>query len=606
MKSVPATRGRSRLLALALAACTLAGCGRGGRVVRGTTFLDGQPRGLVEKEGDAGDDGIGRSRAAFLGRRPRGMRAVESGAPTFLGRRPRGFTVHGSPPEGGASGHGASVAGALASGSVGGKSLDSPATVSSVSDDTSFEAPVRPAPASMEEARARALSDLASRSTHYRYEGAIAAAAYRIEEAVPLLARLARGAEASAAPAIGALGIIGGEEAARGLANALSRQRETYVRIRIIRALGVTRAKRALKPLLGAFADDRALVRIEAARALGRLGDSGAAPRLRAALAERGAVTAVKVAAASSLALLGDTGGIGALESALSSRSPELGAVAVRGLAAMAAGPRVSGAVELERTRARAVQAIAAALGSPYAGVWGEALRALARLRPVGALRVLDALENAAPEVRVRARVAKAAFGGSGAREVLEGALTHPAFELRAAAAEILGLLGDRAAVDALARTLGDPRSSVRVSAARALGNLRDPAATAALKRARARDDAALRRTCDWALAAIGRRRARATEGSAGASETATRPDGGYELQRIVAGAGGRRFCVVREPGGAVVLLGTGEETADGHRVERIVPSERGGGTVFLSRGEEALTLRSAPGPAKSVKRAAP
>ena len=508
-----------------------------------------------------------------------------------------------------ATGRSVSVANALASGSVGGRSLGPPATVSSVSAAPGFEAPARAAPANLEEASARALSDLSSKSAHYRYEGAIAAGAYRVAEAVPLLAKLARGSGAPAAPAIGALGMIGGEDAARALARALGRQRETYVRIRIIRALGVTRAKRALKPLLGAFADDRALVRIEVARALGRLGDADAAPRLRAALVEGRTVTAVKIAAATALAILGDTGGIAALESALSSRSPELGAVAVRGLAAIAAGPRVPGADEIERTRARAVQGIAAALGSPYAGVWGEALRALARLRPVNAVRVLDALENAAPEVRVRARVAKAAFGGSGAREVLEDALTHPAFELRAAAADILGLLRDPAAVGALSRSLGDPNSSVRVAAARALGSVGDPAAAVALERARARNDAALRRTCDWALAAIGRtgKPAAGTAARTGAGpKAATGPGGGYELQRVVTGAGGRRFCVMREPGGAVVLLGTGEQTSAGYRVERIVPDEHGGGTVFLSRGKEALTLRSAPAPAKSKKAAAP
>ncbi|MHC4248988.1 MAG: HEAT repeat domain-containing protein, partial [Planctomycetota bacterium] len=501
-----------------------------------------------------------------------------------------------------AAGSGVSVANALAHGSGGGHSLPPPATVSSVSAEKGFEAPERARPATPEEERARALSDLASSSAHLRYEGALAAAALRIEAAVPLLARLARGSDAAAAPAVGALGVIGGDGAAKALAAAFARQRETHFRIRIIRALGVTRAKRALKPLLRAFSSDLALVRIEAARALGNLGDPGAAPHLRAALAEGDALTAVKVAAASTLARLGDPGGLDVLERAASSRSPELGAVAIRGLAAVAAATGPSADDRAQRTRMRAVQTIAVALGSRYAAVWGEALRALARLKPADAVRVLDALGGAAPEVRLRARVAKAAFGGAGAREVLEEALTNPAFELRAASAEILGLLGDRAAVEALCRSLDDPHASVRVAAAWALGRLGDPAAAPALERARAgtREGAALKRTCAWALGVMGATGARPGRAAAGRGGGA-QPSGDHKLQSIVIGAGGRRFCVIREPGGGVVLLGRGEETSAGYRVERIVPGERGGGTVFLAKGEEALTLRAAP-----KKKAAP
>jgi HEAT repeat protein len=569
------------------------------------TYLDGKPRGLHVREDGAEGSSADRSGLDFAGRTPRGMRVVKRGDSAFLGRQPRGFSIDGSMPEGAAAGSGVSVANALAHGSVGGQSLPPPATVSSVSAEGGFEAAERPRPASPEEVRARALSDLASSSAHLRYEGALAAAALRIEAAVPLLAGLARGSDAAAAPAVGALGVIGGEDAARALAAALARQRETHVRIRIIRALGVTRAKRALKPLLRAFSSDLALVRIEAARALGNLGDAAAAPHLRAALAEGGTVTAVKVAAASTLARLGDPGGVDVLERAASSRSPELGAVAIRGLAAVAAATGPSADDGSQRTRMRAVQAIAVALGSRYAAVWGEALRALARLRPTDAVRVLDALGGAAPEVRLRARVAKAAFGGSGAREVLEEALTHPAFELRAVTAEILGLLGDRAAVEALSRSLDDPHASVRVAAAWALGRLGDPAAAPALERARARGDAALKRTCAWALGVIGATGARGSGAVAGRAAPkrggGARPSGDHELQKIVIGAGGRRFCIIREPGGGVVLLGRGEETSAGYRVERIVPGERGGGTVFLAKGEEALTLRAAP-----KKKAAP
>jgi len=586
MTSERVTSGLGRRRLLALVSCVLAGCGGGpGRSARK-------------------DNETSSKRSTYvLGGQTHGVRRLEDGS-VLLGRAPRGLGRGDKMPDKGAAGGVASITDALALGKVDGKSLPTPAIVKTVSDRKGLDASTRPRPANLEEARARALSDLASSKTHYRYEGALAARALRLKEAVPLLAKLARGSDASAIPAIGALGAIGGEEAARALASALRRQRETLARVRIIRALGATRERCALKPLLRAFDTDLALPRIEAALALGNLGNADAAPVLRKALADGKAVTVVKVAIASALARLGDAGGIDVLERAASSRSPELGAMAIEGLAAVAASADPARDERAERTRTRAAQGIAVSLGSPYTAVWGAALRAIARLRPVAALRVLDALEKAAPEIRLRARIARAAFGGKGSREVLKRALVHPAFKIRAVAAEILGLLGDRAAVKALGRSLEDPRSSVRVAAAWALGRLGDPAAAPALYRARTGNDRALAAMCARALGAIGR----ASEGTPCAPTAAPPSDGGYELEKIIPGADGKHFCVVRQPGGWLVLLGRGEETSAGHRVERIVAGERGGGTVFLSRGKEALTLHAAPAPAPatSTETAAP
>jgi len=574
------TSGLSQLgrLALALlASLVVAGCGNG-------------PGRSVGKDGNAS----ARRKPYVLGGQKRGVRVRDDGS-VLLGRGDK------MPGEGAAS-RAASLTDALMLDMIEGKSLPDPVTIKSVPHTEDFKVPERPRPANLEEARARALSDLASSKAHYRYEGALAAGALRLQKAVPLLARLARGSDASAVPAIGALGAIGGDEAARALASALRRQRETHVRVRAIRALAATRERCALKPLLHALDTDVALVKIEAARALGSLGDPGAAPRLRREFADGGALTAVRVAVASTLARLGDAGGIEVLERAASSRSPELGALALQGLAAVAASADPARDGGAARTRARAVQVIATSLGSPYAPVWGVALRAIARLRPAGALGVLDALERAAPEVRLRARIARAAFGGTGSRDVLERALVHPAFDIRAVAAEILGLLGDRNAVNALSRALDDPRSSVRVAAAWALGRLGDPAAAPALDRARAGNDRALAGMCARALRSIGREPKEAHP----ARKADAPSDGGYELRKIVPGADGKHFCIMREPGGRLVLLGRGEETSAGHRVERIVAGERGGGTVFLSRGKEALTLRAAPVPATSTDSAAP
>ncbi|MHC4201093.1 MAG: HEAT repeat domain-containing protein, partial [Planctomycetota bacterium] len=472
-------------------------------------------------------------------------------------------------------------------------------------------------------ARARALEDLASSSAHLRCLGAAAAGGLRLEEAVPELARLVRKDDPATSAAIASLGMIGGERAAKALGSALPRARETPLKIRIIRSLGRTRARSALKPLLRAFDDGSALVRAEAATALGALGMREAAGALRGAHAKKDLPATVRIAAASALARLGDPEGLAALERAVASGSPELGVVAIRGLAALVYLPtqrqpasRASPPASDERLRLRAVECVAAALGSPYAEVWSEALGAIAFLRPPGALRVLDALERrASPRVRLRAKLAKAAFGGHGSRRTLEGALLGADPHLRAASCAILGSSGDGTAVEPLSRALDDPRVSVRVAAARALGAIGGERAKQELGKAATREDAALEVACRRALGRIrwherregkagkpvatrtpgasrspaGQKRPAAQEKPTG-SEDVTADPRGYRLSRILTGAGGKPLCMIRRPDGRTVLLGEGEDAGRGYVVERIVP-RRGGGRVFLVRGDTVVTL---------------
>ncbi len=168
---------------------------------------------------------------------------------------------------------------------------------------------------------------------------------------------------------------------------------------------------------------------------------------------------------------------------------------------------------------------------------------------------------------------------------------------MRAIVCWILGLGGDRSAVGALGRALGDPHPSVRVAAAAALGALGGANAAWALQKAAGGEDAALKVACVAALAAIRsrggaipvRQKPRAP-GPAGREE-----HDGYELESIVTGAGGALFCVIRDPDGKVALLREGEQTAQGYVVERILPEEKGGGRVFLTRGGKTVTLEAAP-----------
>jgi HEAT repeat protein len=214
-------------------------------------------------------------------------------------------------------------------------------------------------------------------------------------------------------------------------------------------------------------------------------------------------------------------------------------------------------------------------------------------MRPTEAAVVLEALDDASPEVRRRARVARAAFGAPSAREVLEEALLDPEPELRATAAELLGRLGRREATAALARALGDGTASVRIAAARALGALGGEDAVRALQHASRRGDLPLRAASLEALGAV-----RAREGALPASEEGPSGGGartsraaGFSLEKVFSGAGGGRYCLLRPPDGGARILGPGDEAGEGFVVRAVLPREGGGGRVILARGESVVTL---------------
>jgi HEAT repeat protein len=321
------------------------------------------------------------------------------------------------------------------------------------------------------------------------------------------------------------------------------------------------------------------------------------------------------VAAAGAAARLGLDEGFAGLARAMERGGPGLGVFAARALAAAAAPPPAEGP-EAAAVRSRAASALAAAAGSGDVAVAMEAVKAIARLRPPEALRVLDALEPlAAPGVRGRLRLARAAFGGPEAADQAERALGDPSPAVRAAAAEILGGLrpaaegGRSRTVGLLEDALGDRSPSVRVSAAYALGMIGGGEAERALEAASSHEDPALRAASLRALALLRARRG-AGGPPAGASpgpgppprgesaaqglDAAGSPGrkGGFTLEGVVTGAGGEAFCMLRGPDGRRRLLRRGDDAGGGYAVESVSARGKGGGRVVLKGVADALTLK--------------
>jgi len=480
-----------------------------------------------------------------------------------------------------------SLASAVAEGKVPGSHLAPPSEYSSGPAEEIPRAPERRPARTLEEARARALADLGSPSAHTRFVAALEAGWLGLAEAVPELAEMVRREDAAAAAAVRSLGRLGGDEAAQALGSRLGRSRDAAFDLEIIRALGHTGSRFALRPLLRSLEDDRVFFRLAAAAALGELGMREAGPALARALERSEGVPALRVAIATALAKLGDPRGFDILDEAASRGSPDLQAAAISGLAVVAAGAGED--LERARLRARAHWKIGSVLGSPYPEAWRAAFSVLVRMHPAEADGVLAALEGASPEIALRARLARAAFGGHAWRDVVSSALVSADPHMRSAACEALEALGDRSGVELALRALEDPQPSVRVAAARALGRLGGETAAAALEKALSREDPALRAAAGEALASIRSRGAAVNRVAA-----LPRAEGGYALEGVVRGAGGEHLCVIRSPDGKAMLLRKGEDAGGGYTVERIVAGDGERPKVVLARDGSTITLEAA------------
>jgi HEAT repeat protein len=255
-----------------------------------------------------------------------------------------------------------------------------------------------------------------------------------------------------------------------------------------------------LRELLQQLKDKNAVVRREAAWALGRLGDQRAVPALMQALKDKD--WKVRKYAAWALGELGDRRAVPALSQALEdilfwpvreAVAMALGKLGDYGFSALLQALKY-GSPNVRKTAAyalgrlgepRAVPALMQALKDKD---WNGREAAAEALGELGDKRAMPALIQALKEdwgwwVRESAAKALSKLGDPG-RLALIQALKDEDENVRKAAAEALGELGDRRAVPALIQALKDEDGSVRGAAAWALGKLGDRRAVPALRQA--------------------------------------------------------------------------------------------------------------------------
>jgi HEAT repeat protein len=290
----------------------------------------------------------------------------------------------------------------------------------------------------------------------------------------------------------------------------------------------------AVATLESALADESAPVRIQAARALGRIGPRAAAvaPRLIGLLKE--ADETIRCQAAQALGEVGgETGAtVAALVELLKDASAPVKATAARALGALkkAAGLAVPSLVPLLQDRQESVRTAAA-----------EAIALVGPLDQAATDTLVEGLDS--PDNVVRAQTAQALGTIGAAAEEAAPALVEAMADsndrVRAKAVEALGKIGEPAAATAvpgLVRALRDQDNWVSAKAAEALGQMgeSDDATIAALVRSLGHLNPEVRRNAALALGNLGAAGAAAGTGRA-LEEAARDEDGGVRSQAILA-----------------------------------------------------------------------
>lgn len=320
---------------------------------------------------------------------------------------------------------------------------------------------------------------------HVRAIAAAALGHLHAPDTVPLLAALARDpSEVVRQCVVEALGVLGGTGAESAGKKRRLRRRPAS-RGRGLGWLFAWRKRRlparrhnsvelAVATLESALADDATPVRIQAARALGRIGSPAAAvaPALIGLLKD--ADETVRCQAAEALGQVGGKEGatVAALVELLQDASAPVKASAARALGALkkAAAPAVAALVPLLQDREESVRTAAA--------------EAIAQVGPLNGAATDTLVEGlASPDTVVRAQTAEAlgtiGAGAGEAAPALVEAMADGNDRVRAKAVEALGKIGEaaaEAAVPGLVRALRDPDNWVSALAAEALGQMGDSA----------------------------------------------------------------------------------------------------------------------------------
>ena len=381
------------------------------------------------------------------------------------------------------------------------------------------------------------------RDPHAHVRAIVAATLGRLHavKAVPVLAPLARDpSEMVRQSAVEALGVLGSVRAvsaesvrdrARGRVARVGRLWQSFRKPKqIAQSPKHNPVELAVATLQSALADSATSVRIQAVRALGRIGPAAAAagPRLIALLNESDETVRCEAATA-----LGEVRGdsqasLAGLVPLLNDPSAPVKTSATRALGAM------------EKAAAQAVPALVPLLQDRDESVRTAAAEAIARVGPLDQTATdalvlgLDSLDNV-----VRAQTAEALGTiGAAAEEAapaLVVAMADDNDRVRAMAVEALGKMGESAAeiaVPGLMRALGDQDNTVSALAAEALGEMGESAdgAIPALVDSLGHSNAEVRRNAAEALGKMGGTAAAARPAL---EKTARDGDGGVRSEAI-------------------------------------------------------------------------
>lgn len=234
-----------------------------------------------------------------------------------------------------------------------------------------------------------------------------------------------------------------------------------------LQRIGASSSAEAISRLLG---HRIAILRAQAAEALGVLGNKSMIPRLREALDDQHA--AVRVQVVRSLMRLGDKKSAKAMAALLADEDRDVRVAALEALAVLGDASYEPVVLPFLRDSDAVVRQAAA-----------SALQNLATPAAVGPL--MARLDDPDEAVRLKVVAALGHLKAQAALPALQRMLSFQTPAIRAKVADALGEMGQPSAIDALATTLkGDPVVDVRLAAARALGRIKDARAIPVLEAA--------------------------------------------------------------------------------------------------------------------------
>ena len=247
------------------------------------------------------------------------------------------------------------------------------------------------------------------------------------------------------------------------LINALS-SNDADARETAAHALGLLGDKQAVGPLIETLSDINTNVRRKTAEVLGRLGDTRAVDPLIKALSH--SHSGVREAAAKALGQLGDKRTVDPLIAALSKRDDDS---AVLWSAAKALG---------RLGDKRAVDPLIGTLSDDNCWVREAAVKALVQLGDVTVAPLIEALSHRHVSA---AATALGRLGNVAVKPLIKALSADDYYDVRKASAEALGQLGDKRAVGPLIDALSDDDYDLRKAAAETLGRLGDKRAVGPL-----------------------------------------------------------------------------------------------------------------------------